>query len=246
MARKKKYNVTFSKDCETQLRSADIEGETFISTKDFLKYLLKLESNNYSLNNKGFVLNRLTKEFNLNSVEFWNDSENKPFFKLILSKLNNSFSEWYISSVITTILKSNVEDDLKCELLNTIKSIPSKIHKEQLLDKNVSPQVKLSLFNFNTDTELLTTIALTEENKRVLSKALHKIDIKEVNDPKIKELLIKEENLSSSDRIQLIESCNNPKLLQELLLEEENFEVVKAVRKRIKNMPQSIDFINGD
>jgi len=153
MPRKKKYDVDFgsiSIGDSKRLRSVEIEGETYLSSKDFLEYLLHLERSHHHLKNDVFVLNRLTRDFPLKSSSFWENEENAEFFEVIIEKINEHFGDWDRKDIVAAILESTVDDELKCKLIRTMKSIPHSLHDEQLLCKKTSTEVKLALFKFST------------------------------------------------------------------------------------------------
>jgi len=246
MARKKKYDVNFSHrpvGNSFNLKTAKIEGELYYSSKDFLKYLLELESSSYRLNNETFVLNQLTKDFNVTSSSFWDDESNYSFLKPVIEKIDKHFNNWLRAQVIRAILESKLEDSEKCDLINNMKNIPAQVHHNQLLDKNTSTQVKLRLFKFQIDEDVLEQMSLNEEDKEVLSTALTHLDVDKISNPKIIELYMKDEKLRFDKRIKLIEKSSNVKALEDLIFNSDNFDIVKAARKRIKELPKSVKYL---
>jgi hypothetical protein len=56
--------------------------------------------------------------------------------------------------------------------------------------------------------------------------------------------MMMESRLANSKRIALIKKSSNVKALEELVYEDSDFEIVKAARQRLKELPKSVKYLN--
>jgi hypothetical protein len=224
------------------LRKTVVEGETYYNSKDFLLYLLHLERTEHNLNNKNFVLNRLPEDLKITDTSFWNNPEYEMVHEVVLPKITE-YSGYYRTQVLLSFLRSKISDQKKIKVLDRLKDIPSQVKNVLLREKEISPEVKTSLLRFETSNDMLEDIILTEEEESLLHKALHDLDLDKVTSAKVRDLFMLEQGLDKNKRKKLIgESCN-VEALKKIVFEDNDFEIVKSARERLKTMPQSVNYI---
>lgn len=225
------------------IKTATIEGEVYYSVVDFLKYLLLLDKSELQMT-RGYIANELYN-MNITSNKFWDNADNAQFFEVVLKHINN-YGDWVKGDILNAFFSSAiVTEEIKLQYLNTAENIPTKTYNFVSKQTSIPPKVRATLISrFKADEEVLLDLILAEEEKEVLSAALTQVDITKLTSQNLISIYIQEARLNDRKRIDLIKKATNIEVLKHIIFTDNNFEVVKAARQRLKEIPNSIKLIS--